>query len=486
MPISRNSSNVGARSACEVFGKTAEEVGMLQTKGDPFLNRKPETNDDPIPSPRSLSPLVDQLPFAQEHPTFQLPHTSPMPPTFTAMPTSVPPSSIEKPRQLQARRRVKLLALFVLVLVILVAAGLGTLLLIRTSSTTANSVVGHLYFLSSGQTRDTSSQGIADEVQLDLPSLPDPSVGKSYYAWLLPDEDAPENPVILLGKITMSGGSGHLSYSDPHNTNLLANTSRLLITEQDAAITPLSYSPVASDWRYSAEIPQTVPPKEQYSLLDHLRHLLANDPKLRAHNLPGGLAIWLYRNTQAVYEWSISARDDWQAGRAANVSAIRQGVIRMLDYLDGIPYVGRDLPSTLSSSVLVDERMGRIGLLEADLQQDPPGYLQHIDLHLNGLTSSPGATSLLWEHVAQILLAMGTVNGWFEHVRQDAKQLIAMTEEQLQQLQALTLLNDMTTNMSLVLAGKNDPMTGKTEGGVEWIYRALQSLATMDIVLNGG
>jgi transcriptional regulator with XRE-family HTH domain len=84
---------------CEVFGKTAEELGMLQTKGATFLNREPETNDGPITSPGSPSPLVDQLPFPQEHLSFQLPHTSPLPPVTMAVPTSFPSSSIQKPRQ---------------------------------------------------------------------------------------------------------------------------------------------------------------------------------------------------------------------------------------------------------------------------------------------------------------------------------------------------------------------------------------------------
>ena len=93
-----------------------------------------------------------------------------------------------------------------LVILVLFSAGLGTILFSRASPMPVSSVVGHLYFLSSGQTSDTSSMGIADAVQLNLPSLPDPSVGKSYYAWLLPDENKVENPVVLLGKVVISAG----------------------------------------------------------------------------------------------------------------------------------------------------------------------------------------------------------------------------------------------------------------------------------------
>src|SRR6266851_3096851 len=167
---------------CEVFGKTAEELGMLQTKGDTFLNRRPETNDSPITSTH-----VDQLPFPQEHPSFQLPHTSPVPPAFMAVSASVPSSPIQKPGQRRPVHKAKFLILLALVFFVLAGAGLGTFLLTRTSPTTANSVVGHLYFLSSGQVIESSNQGIADEVQLELQSLQDPSNGKSYFAWLLPD-----------------------------------------------------------------------------------------------------------------------------------------------------------------------------------------------------------------------------------------------------------------------------------------------------------
>ena len=434
---------------CEVFGKTAEELGMLQT---PSLTQPV----DP--------PIVEQLPFPQ-------PQVYPTPLAQT----------LKQPR---SKRKGKSPVLQALVILVLFSAGLGTILFSRASPMPVSSVVGHLYFLSSGQTSDTSSMGVADAVQLNLPSLPDPSVGKSYYAWLLPDENKVENPVVLLGKVVISAGTGTVSYSDPQHTNLLAITSRLLITEQDATVTPLYPSMDRSDWRYIGQIPQIIPPGGPYSLLDHLRHLLAEDPKLKANNLPGGLSIWLYRNTQAVYGWSITARDDWQAGGSANVSLMSQDVIRVLDYLDGIPYVGRDLPATIASPVLVDSRMGRIGLLQFNLLQNPPGYLDHIVLHLHGLTSSPGANSFLQQRAAQIIAAINTVNGWLEQIRQDAKQLATMLDEHQQQ--ALTLLNDMATKASFALNGENNPVTGNMQEGVEWIFQAIQSLATMDIMLYRG
>ena len=431
---------------CEVFGKTAEELGMLQTTSLTL----------PVDPP-----MVEQLPFPQPQ----------VEPTFLAQ-------TLKQPR---STRKGKSPLLQALVILVLLSAGLGTILVNRANPMPVSSIVGHLYFLSSEQTRVNGNQGIADEVQIELQSPQSPSTGKSYYAWLLPDENNPENPVLLLGKVVISAGTGNVSYRDQHHSNLLAMTSSLLITEQDAAVPPLAPSTDMSDWRYLAKIPQVVPPGGKYSLLDHLRHLLAKDPTLEEHGLPGGIAIWLYRNTQQIYQWSISAVGNWQSGGKTNVSLIRQDIVRLLDYLDGIAYVQHDLPAATPNPMLVDARMGTFGLLQFDPQQPLPGYLQHMSLHLNGLTASPGANNLIHEHASQILVASNTVNEWLIQIRRDARQLAAMNDEQLQQQQALILLNDIESNANFALNGRFDPVTGNTQKGVEWIYETIQSLATMDI-----
>src|SRR5215469_5071906 len=156
---------------CEVFGKTAEELGMLQT------------------TPLTLSvdpPIVEQLPFPQ-------PQAHPIPPT----------QPLKQPRSI---RKGKSPVLQALVILVLLSAGLGTILFSRASPVLESAIVGHLYFLSSGQTRLNSNQGIADEVRIELQSLQSPPEGKSYYAWLLPDETNPEGPVFRLGKVVISSG----------------------------------------------------------------------------------------------------------------------------------------------------------------------------------------------------------------------------------------------------------------------------------------
>ena len=183
--------------------------------------------------------------------------------------------------------------------------------------------MGQLLFLSSEQGQDNSSQGIADTVRLQVQLQYGPAAGKQYYAWSLPDQETPEAPAILLGTVNRRGQIGLVTYNDPQHTNLLASTSRLLVTEQDASIIPLSPSTDHRDWRYVAAIAQIHPSGtaySPYSLLDHVRHLLAKEPTLEDHGLHGGLVIWLERSTSNLIEWSTSARDDWRTGSNTTIS----------------------------------------------------------------------------------------------------------------------------------------------------------------------
>src|SRR5205823_1784 len=81
------------------------------------------------------------------------------------------------------------------ILVLVVASlGLGTFppssVFKNTSSAHAplvppSQVVGRVFFSSSVQINENTSQGIADQVELDLSNIRDPAAGKSYYVWLL-------------------------------------------------------------------------------------------------------------------------------------------------------------------------------------------------------------------------------------------------------------------------------------------------------------
>jgi hypothetical protein len=366
---------------------------------------------------------------------------------------------------------------------VLVGGGLGAFFLLTHHTTTtptvgvANTVVGQAFFVSSGQVNLTTNQGSNDEFQINLQHIPDPTSGNSYYAWLLPDKSQVEAAPILLGKVPVNNGSIHFSYSgDSQHTNLLATTSQFLITEESASITPSVPSPDLHNWRYYAALPQTPAPGQTYSLLDHLRHLLATDPTLESLHLHGGLNIWTYRNTQTVLQLAGSARDAWNA---QDFSMVRQQVVSILDYLDGSKFVQQDVPP--GTPILADAQIVQLGLLQLKADQAPPGYLYHLALHLNGVLASPGATQNQRNLAIQINAGVNNVKGWLGQLRQDAIQLVHMSDAQLALSSSLEKLNDMVTQANNAYMGRTDPATNQQQIGVSQIYRDVQLLATFDV-----
>ncbi|HET8913836.1 MAG TPA: hypothetical protein VFN23_20355 [Ktedonobacteraceae bacterium] len=343
-------------------------------------------------------------------------------------------------------------------------------------------IVGHVYFQGSGQINELTNQGINDEVQVELDSLNKPTPGNSYYAWLLSDKNLSDIHSILLGTINVVGGKGQMQYGgDAQHTNLLALYSRFLVTEEPGNVVPLAPTPDQQSWRYVTEFNQTPNPNDtvhHFSMLDHLRHLLASDPTLNKLNLPGGLDNWLYRNTSKLLEWSDSARDNW--GEGQNPQLLRRQVVRILDYLDGVSYVKNDVPP--NTPLEVPARNAQVGIIDfAGADQQPPSYLYHIITHLNGMVLSPGATIQTRETVAQIITAMNNIKAWLAKARDDAKQLVKMSDTQLLQPQALTLLNDLSTQVNYAFSGQVDPVTNQVQGGVVWIHRKVQTLVNLNI-----
>ena len=348
----------------------------------------------------------------------------------------------------------------------------------------SHAIVGQLSFLSSGQLLDNSSQGIADIVRLRLQLSGGPTPGKQYYAWLLPDEGNAESRTLLLGTITKQGQVGMVTYSDPQHTNLLASMSRLLVTEQDASVTPLSPSTDHRDWRYIASIPQIRPSAtaySPYSLLDHIRHLLAREPTLEGHGLHGGLVIWLEHNTGRLVEWATIARDDRQSGSSAAISQMKQQLTRVLITLDGISYAPGELPANASYTRPVDPPMANVGLLPLDSQQDAFSLVTDVDFHLQGVAASPGVTTNQQQEAAKILAVMDRINAWLGQVRDDDRQLLGMSDQQLRQPGALSLLNDLQMNAVSAFSGQIDQATGARQEGAQWVFQETQNLAEMEV-----
>ena len=114
-------------------------------------------------------------------------------------------------------------------------------------------------------------------------------------------------------------------------------------------------------------------------------------------------------------------------------------------------------------------------------QQNPFGYLYHIQLHLNGVLSSPGATQYQRTLAAQIDTGITTMQGWLEQVRSDAVKLVQMDDAHLAHSSSRALLNDLAIQATDAFMGRNNPATGKPEQGFSQIYVDIQRMSTFQV-----
>lgn len=385
------------------------------------------------------------------------------------------------------RRRVGLLATMVALLVVTGAVLLPALFsaqphfLETRNPAAAVTTVGQVAFTSSGQLDPSSSQGLNDMITMNVQRLPTTPVGQSYYAWLMPDPTDETTRPLLLGTLPMGSRQAQLSYTHPNHEDLLALYSGAEVTQQPSNPVPTTPAFDPKALRYVGFIPNMPTPGDErhYSLLSHLRHLLAQDPTLQDIGLQGGLDIWLYRNTEKILEWSGAARDSWAGGQQAGL--IHRQMLRVLEYLDGAALVfpSGDIPP--GSPLLVDPQAGRIGLLEVSPAQVLPAYLTHVDLHLQGLIHAPEHTQAQQALAIKLDNALKMDTVLLQHVRQDAVKLVKMTKAQLQSQEALFLLNDLVTHANAAYSGQFDPTIGGTINGIVWIHNELQGVATIPI-----
>ncbi len=429
---------------------------------------------------RKTVPLAPMEQSAFKHTSSPTTPSSPLPLVTRKISPTPPPVKARK------RRRRLPVVLTILLLLVLGGAGLGSFLVffhkVPATDPPVPQAVGHIDFLSSGQVSQDSNQGIDDEVQIDLHNLSQPAPGKSYYAWLLSDQNSSYTQSIFLGELLVHQGTAQMLYTgDAEHTNLLAITSRFLITEEDASPPPISPSPDYSTWLYYGAFPQIPDPRDQdhYSFLDHLRHLLASDPIMNDMELPGGLNYWFYRNTSKLIEWTVSARDTWEESKDMNF--VRGQAISILSYLDGLSFLQQDLPPNTMMPVL--SRLATVGLLDMNNpNQGPASYLSSIVYHLTGLLNAPNSPLALRKSAATILTAMSNVRVWLEQLHDDARQIVGMTNDQLGKTGSLTLLNDMVDEANYAYAGQTNLSTSAVKEGVIWIHDSLQALATLEVI----
>lgn len=403
------------------------------------------------------------------------------PQSYPATPYVQPPgnSPSRKPG-----RRILPITLAALLILVLIGSGLGAyytfFLKSASPAVTTTTLAGHAYFVSSGLlgANPETSQGITDQLRIKLENIPPPPSGKNYFAWLLNDKTLEWKP-ILLGQLAVNNGVIDFAYpGDAQHSNLLATNSRFFITEEDAGSTPVNPSLNSGTLLYYAGFSQTPDPTnpKHYSLYDHIRHLLSDDPKVKAAGLTGGLDIWLYRNTQKILEWAGSARD---LQKSRNVPLIHRQLTRIIDYLDGTFYNQHDLPG---QPLLVDPTIAKIGLLTFDtaLQVNNPGYLYHIGTHLRDIAALPQADAQQKALAVQISQATNGVNAWFQTIRSDVLQLYNMPVTQLLGSEGRTLLDTVATLANTAFVGQINSQ-GQVIDGVVQIHYSIQRLATFDV-----
>ena len=429
---------------------------------------------------RNYIPALEQLLIALQlktshtRPTVSSMHPAPshiIATTAYDRPIAAPPRSF-----FRSWKGIGLLVLVAFLLVGLVGSFMLHALASPTQTTTSVPSFGTIHFTSTGFMDTANSKGVDDGIQVDLSHLTQPPSGKSYYGWLLADVGQVNMNPIFLGKLPIQQDTVHFKYVNPTNTNLLEHTSRFLITENDADVPPGSIVDT-TQWRYYAAIPQIQSPVSNMSLLSLLRHLLVSDPKLLNVSLHGGLNIWLLQNSRKILEWSTAARG---TGQPQGPELMHRHFVRILDYLDGTAFVGRDVPA--GTPIISDPTVAQVALLTSDTaHQDPPGYVDAIGLYLRDIVDAPGITKNQRNLVLTILNALTAVKANLEQVHQDAKKLVQMNDAQLLDSATIPLLDDLVAHANSAYAGTTDANTGEQQSGTTWIYYAIQSLASLQV-----
>ncbi|HEY1349519.1 MAG TPA: protein kinase [Ktedonobacteraceae bacterium] len=419
----------------------------------------------------------------------------------STMPTGLPPTQVSPAgaAPVPQRKRGLSVLLVTLMLLALVGGGLGTYFTFFHRVAPLPASGGQVFFVSSGQFDPKSAQGIADELFFALHNLPAPQPGQAYYAWLLADKDPhseaePLQPPpqftlpLKIGPLPFQNGSiNYLYQGTATHDNLFSLASRLLITTESSAGGQRGPAAERSTWRYYAEIPQVPYGSNHLSALDHIRHLFYKETKVAVLGLPGGLDVWLFKNTEAVLERAVSARDDYSP--TVNNAGLMRGLFRvMLEYLDGSPNISLDLPG-IPLNPPPETRVGLLSVSPAqqqasDVSNNPPGYLDHFALHLNGVVQAPDATSQMRVLSTQMIEALNNTKGWLAQVRTYARQLVVMDDAQLAQASTLLLLDNMLQYATYAYVGQLDPRTDQVLPAALQVHYDVQKLAALALSAN--
>jgi len=106
-----------------------------------------------------------------------------------------------------------------------------------------------------------------------------------------------------------------------------------------------------------------------------------------------------------------------------------------------------------------------------------------VDFHLQGVAASPGVSTDQQQESAKILAVMDRINAWLMKARDDDRRLLGMSDKQLRQSGALSLLNDLQMNAVSAFSGQIDQTTGARQEGAQWVFQETQRLAEMEVTL---
>lgn len=377
-------------------------------------------------------------------------------------------------------RNILLIALVAVVLLALIGSGTYFLVQSRNSSTgnggsaTTPGMVGTASFFSTGQLTSQGMPGINDGVVVHIQNVPPAPTGEKYYAWLR--DDRTETLSVNLGVLNVQQGVGTLSYTDSQHQNLLATMSNFLVTTESASVPPGTPSLDPTHHIYMASLPNKPSPKDSFSYLDHLRHLLTRDPDLSNLGLNGGVDFWFLSNIQEMQKQTMEVKDH------TNVPVVRQQITNILYYLDG-KCAAQEL--SRAPVVLGPENAGiahdtSVSLLDCPQVTVTSAYLTHIALHLNGLAQAPGASPIEVKRAIQIDNDLTNIKSWLLQVHKDALQLAMMDDTHLAQAQQLR--GDLAEYADFVVGGRVDPTTQAFEPSAQQICDNIELLADFEIV----
>ena len=341
----------------------------------------------------------------------------------------------------------------------------------KTSSPVATAHFGQVLFLNSQNTTDAF-----DEAQLTLHGVQNAPSGKNYYAWLEPHGDSAE---IVHWPFTVKNGAlASPNYIQPQHLNLLSSLPYLfLITAQKDNTAAPSFD--INERLYYAVIPQT-PATDSYSVVDHLNHLLTNDPSLEKLGLPNGLRYWLLMNTQALIQ-EVNASND--ARQNKQVLTLRQHLVNILYYLRGTSCAPLDLHGTPQGTPTTPDatiaQHVKVSLLECSQNTLLSSLLAHTEFHVRGIVQAPGATATQFTLAPQLQTNLAQVRTWLEQLyQQDILHLLMLSDTQLLQPSAQSYFDDMKTIINETYNGQ----TPSSKLGIKQMSNDLQQLATFDIM----